>query len=237
MRIKLICSKCAQEADGVAIWFVETIREDGLYTGNCPKGHDLLLGTQTLPHEMLFEIALNAIVDGYNREAVSSFAASMERFFEFAIRVFAAKHNVPPVEFDSAWKIASKQSERQLGAYVFLYMIEFNAAPPLVAPKMTELRNDVIHKGKLPNRNEALAYGKSVHLVIQETVRRLRSTHLDQVNRIIREHTASIAAKMGASYPRTFQVTSTALNIIEDVSAGYKTFENIMTDRGIVLEP
>jgi hypothetical protein len=71
--------------------FVDTIRADGLYTGKCPNGHDLLIGTQTRPHEMLFGIALNAIIDGYNREAVSSFAARMERYFEFAIRVFASK--------------------------------------------------------------------------------------------------------------------------------------------------
>lgn len=53
---------------------------------------------------MLFEIALNAIVDGYQREAVSSFAASIERFYEFAIRVLTRTSQVPRDIIESAWK-------------------------------------------------------------------------------------------------------------------------------------
>src|SRR5271169_261384 len=107
MRTGLICPECAEAAGGIGTFFVETIREDGLYTGKCPKGHDLLIATQTLRHEMLFEIALNAIEDGYYREAVSSFAASIERFFEFAITVLASNRNVGPEVFDAAWKRVS----------------------------------------------------------------------------------------------------------------------------------
>jgi hypothetical protein len=90
------CAQCAQAAGGFAVFHVEAIREDGLYTGKCPRGHDLLVATQTLRHEMLFEIALNAIVDGYRREAISSFASSVERFFEFALRVLARNRQVAP---------------------------------------------------------------------------------------------------------------------------------------------
>jgi len=233
MRVKLICPTCAQAQGGIGNWFVETIREDGLYTGKCPDGHDLLLATQTLPHEMLFEIALNAIHDGYYREAVSSFTASMERFFEFAIKVIAAKHGVTPQAFADAWKIVSKQSERQIGAYVFLYLLEFGARPLLLSNNMTELRNDVIHKGKLLERKEALTFGHAVNEVIQEAVRQLRSTHLDQVNAVLGQHVAKIAEKMGNIYPRTFQVTSTALNIIDDVTKGYKPFQQLVDERGI----
>jgi hypothetical protein len=233
MRVNLMCPVCAQAQGGIGNWFVDTIREDGLYPGKCPNGHDLLLATQTLPHEMLFEIALNAIYDGYNREAVSSFTASMERFFEFAIKVMAAKHGVAPEAFADAWKIVSKQSERQIGAYVFLYLLEFGACPHLLSNKMTELRNDVIHKGKLPDRKEALTFGHAVHEVVQEAVRQLRSTHLDHVNAVLGQHVAKIAEKMGSTYPRTFQVTSTALNIIDDVTKGYKPFQQIIVERGI----
>jgi hypothetical protein len=228
-----MCPTCAEANGGVGTWFVDTIREDGLYTGKCPNGHDLLLATQTLPHEMLFEIALNAIRDGYNREAVSSFTASMERFFEFAIKVIAAKHGVAPDAFADGWKVISKQSERQIGAYVFLYLIEYGLGPSLLGNKMTELRNDVIHKGKLPDRKEALSFGQAVLEVIQESVRQLRGTLLEQVNAVLGQHVTKIAEKMGYTYPRTFQVTSTALNIIEDVTTGYKPFQQIAIERGI----
>jgi hypothetical protein len=233
MRINLICSTCAQAAGGVGTWFVDTIRADGLYTGKCPNGHDLLLGTQTLPHEMLFEIALNAIIDGYNREAVSSFTASMERYFEFAIRVFSSKSGVTADVLAEAWKTVSNQSERQLGAYIFLYLTEFGTPPHLLGDKMTKLRNGVVHKGTLPDRTDAIKFGKAVHEVIQEGVRQLRSRLVDQLNKVLGEHVNGIAEKMGATYPRSFQVTSTALNIIDDMSAGYKSFEQILKERGI----
>jgi hypothetical protein len=86
------------------VWFSALIREDGFYTDKCPNGHDLFLATQTLPHEMLFEIGLNAIGDLYYREAISSFASSLESFFEFAIRVLASAHSVTNDAFVDSWK-------------------------------------------------------------------------------------------------------------------------------------
>jgi hypothetical protein len=138
-----MCPECAKATGGIGTWLVETIREDGLYTGKCPQGHNLLFATQTLPHELLFEIALNAIADGYNREAVSSFTASMERFFEFAIRVIAKKHGVPDASFADAWTAVSKQSERQLGAYIFMYLVDF-ATPPRLLKLVRPLLGEVV---------------------------------------------------------------------------------------------
>ncbi len=77
---------------------------------------------------MLFEIALNAISDEYYREAVSSFAASVERFFEFALRVILSKTKTPPSIVEAGWAKVASQSERQFGAYVFLYATTFGEA-------------------------------------------------------------------------------------------------------------
>jgi hypothetical protein len=220
-------------AGGVGTFFVETIRADGLYTGKCPKGHDLLIATQTLRHEMLFDIALNAIADGYYREAVSSFAASIERFFEFAITVLASNRAVAPDIFEAAWKKVSSQSERQLGAYVFLYVVSFGVVPHLLTGKMVELRNDVIHKGVLPEKRDALTFGGAAYEVIQSGMQKLRESCLDDVNKILGQHVAKIAEKMGDQYPRAFQVTPTALNVIQDISAGYKAFDEVLRERSI----
>ena len=233
MRINLICPECAQAAGGVGTWFVDTIRDDGFYDGKCPNSHDLFLGLQTLRHEMLFEIALNAIVDHYYREAVSSFAASMERYFEFAIRVIAKNRGVQVTAFDGAWKRIAKMSERQYGAYVFSYMLEFGTLPQLLNESLSKFRNDVIHNGLLPERKKALGFGEAVYGVIEEGIRQLRKTHLDFVNGVLGDHVAEVAEKMGSRYPRTFQVTSTALNVIDDTSGGYKPFGQLLGDRGI----
>jgi hypothetical protein len=233
MRINLVCMQCAKA--GIGKFFLETIREDGLYTGKCPEEHDLLIATQTLHHEMLFDIALNAIVDGYHREAVSSFAASVERFYEFAIAVISQNRGVPQDEFENAWRIVSNYSERQLGAYVFLYVTSFGTVPRVLNDKMINLRNKVIHKGKLPEKDKAARFGGAAYDVIQSGIRKLRETCLDDVNRILGQHVARIAENMGNQYPRTFQVTPTALNVIDDISAGYKPFEQILRDRGIQI--
>jgi hypothetical protein len=75
MRISLVCPECAAALGGVGTFLVEAIRDDGLYAGKCQNGYDLHIASQTLRHEMLFEIAVSAIADGSYREAVASFAA------------------------------------------------------------------------------------------------------------------------------------------------------------------
>jgi hypothetical protein len=233
MRINIICPKCAQAAGGSAIFHVATIREDGLYTGRCPKGHDLLVATQTLRHEMLFEIAMNAIVDGYRREAISSFAASVERFFEFSLRVLSKNRKVPEQIVDGAWKTVSRQSERQLGAFVFLYVVTFGQQAHILGDRMVQLRNDVIHRGLLPNQDQVLEFGAAAYEVIQMGMQKLRAECIDDVNAVLTEHVTEIAKKMGTDYPRSFQVTPTALNVIEDISSGYTPFNRLLAVRGI----
>jgi hypothetical protein len=233
VKINLTCSKCAAVNGGLATFFLETIQDDGLYAGACPEGHSLLIATQTLRHEMLFEIALNAIKDGYYREAVSSFAASVERYFEFAIRVISKKSEVSSKNFELAWKQVKSQSERQVGAYIFAYVMAFREMPCLRYEKMKEFRNEVIHKGLLPGKRKTLEFGCMAYEVIQEGIQKLRAECLDSVNTVLIEHVSGISEKMGTSYPRTFQVTTTALNVIEDTSLGYKPFDLLLRDRGL----
>lgn len=233
MRINISCPQCAQAAGGFAVFHVDEIREDGLYTGKCPRGHDLLVATQTLRHEMLFEIALNAIVDGYRREAISSFAAAIERFFEFAIGVLAQNRGVSAPVFAAAWKAVAVQSERQLGAFTFLYTVSFGEVPRLLTDRMVKLRNDVIHRGMLPEQEQVLEFGAAAYEVIQTGVRKLRAVCFDNVNAALSEHVGEIAEKMGSAYPRTFQVTPTALNVIQDISQGYPLFKDVLARYGI----
>lgn len=233
MRINIICPECSQAAGGYAIFYLDTIREDGVYTGLCPRGHRVAVMTQTLQHEMLFEIALNAITDRYNREAVSSFAASVERYFEFAIRVMAKNRNIAPDIFGSAWNVISKLSERQLGAYILLYTVTFGEVPLTFSSSETQFRNGVIHNGVLPDKAAALRFGGKAYEIIQSGIRKLRSRCLEDVNKQLVETVAAKTGKLGSEYPRSTQVTPTALNIIQDISAGYKPFDQLLEERQI----
>jgi hypothetical protein len=211
------------------VFHLEEIRDDGLYTGKCPQGHDLLVATQTLRHEMLFEIALNAILDGYRREAISSFAAAVERFFEFAIGVLARNRGVTEPIFTSSWKEVAAQSERQIGAFIFLYTITFREVPRLLSNPMVALRNNVVHRGMLPDQKQVTAFGAAAYDVIQSGIQKLRATCLEDVNAALKEHVTEIAKKMGSVYPRSFQVTPTALNVIQDMSQGYSPFSDVLS--------
>lgn len=226
MKISIMCPQCS--SNGQAQFHLEAIRDDGLYTGKCPVGHDLLIATQTLRYEMLFEIALNAILDGYYREAITSFTASIERFYEFTIRVLLNSTKVPNNVFKDAWKEISNQSERQFGAYVFLYVFRYSRSPNILKKQMIELRNKVVHKGYLPTKEETMKFGEGVYEVIQTTLQVLRKNDLAGVNAVLGEHVSNVAKGTDTKYPRSFMVTQTALNVINDISKGYPKFQDIL---------
>ena len=217
----------------MAVFYRDYFNPDGFYKGVCPKGHYNEMITQTLPHEMLFDIAINAIGDHYYRESVSSFAASVERYFEFAIYVLTHHKDVANDEVTKAWKLISSQSERQLGAYIFAYTGVFGTTPAVLSTKMTERRNNVIHRGHLPTLAEAREFGGACYEVIQQGVFTLRRDCLPSVNAQLIRVMSDRIAKHGEGVPRSTQVSPTALNIITDISLGYLSFEAILQQRGI----
>ncbi len=51
--------------------------------------------------EVLTETAMQAIVDGYYREAVASFAASLERIFQFYVEVVTHSKGIDGATLDA----------------------------------------------------------------------------------------------------------------------------------------
>jgi hypothetical protein len=152
------------------------VRDDGIYRFECPEGHQSITVLRTPKHEVLFTIASNALLDGYLRDSVASFAASLERFHEFATRVICRSNSIPQKDFEKCWKSVSKQSERQLGAFTMLWFVETGNPPDLLPNKMIELRNQVIHQGKVPTYQDCTKFGQAVVDVISPIER----TMLDQ---------------------------------------------------------
>jgi glutamyl/glutaminyl-tRNA synthetase len=150
-----------------------SIRDDGIYEFKCPEGHQSLTVLRTPKHEVLFTIASNALLGGYLRDAVASFAASLERFYEFAIRVICREKAISQQEFEKCWKSISKQSERQLGAFTMLWFVEMGDPPNLLSNKMVELRNQVIHQGKIPTYQNCIEFGQAVIDVISPIERKM----------------------------------------------------------------
>lgn len=165
MRIILNCFTC-QNTHGLPNVSIAEYNDSGVFHLTCSRGHESTTVLQEEKFSLLFEIACHAINDGYYREAVSSFASSLERFFEYAVRVMFNHVDSPPDLFKSCWKDVASQSERQLGAFVFLWGLVFREKPAILGTSEVRFRNDVVHKGAIPTREEALGFGEAIVNVI-----------------------------------------------------------------------
>jgi len=182
MIVRLFCPECALAATKKlphavidVLVPIARISDDGRYEVRCQAGHINTVFLDNVKFELLFEMGLNALLDGYPREAVSSFASSLERFYEFYWHVAMAHLAVPDEERTIAWKVVAKQSERQLGMFITAHLLLMKEAPALLNPNTkVKLRNDVIHGGYVPTREEAAAFGNSVMKLINRSLNDLR---------------------------------------------------------------
>ena len=165
MKMFLNCFEC-QQTLGVPNPSTAEYNDSGVFHLTCSRGHQSVTVLQQNRSELLFEIACNAINDGYYREAVSSFTASLERFYEYAIHVILKNGGTSQDVFKSCWKEISNQSERQLGAFIFLWAASFGEKPGILSNDWTSFRNKVVHKGGIPSKDEAIAFGEAVYQVM-----------------------------------------------------------------------
>jgi len=185
------------------------VRDDGIYELTCEEGHKTYTLLQQLLFEVLFDIGAYAITDGYYREAVSSFTASLERFYEFYIKVMSLKYGVSDEPHDSSWKLVSQQSERQLGAYIFLYTLENKISPKLLTNKNIEFRNNVIHKGKIPSKEETLKYGNTILNLVNPVLYALKKQNSEFVQQVVSKHFSAMRKKLPKDYKdHTFCATT-----------------------------
>lgn len=163
-------------------------RDDGRYEVTCPKGHKSVTILQQQKFEVLFDIGAYAIVDGYYREAVSSFTSSLERFYEFFVKAVLLNNKTEVKTFNQAWKLVASQSERQIGAFIFMYTSEFGTPPTLLNDRKVKFRNEVIHKGKIPTRQEAIDYGQAVINIVRPILKQVKGKYLKGMQRTVFQH-------------------------------------------------
>jgi hypothetical protein len=183
MKIRLICHACAtaliEHGANVSPIIDVPLGDTPAYDIHCPQGHRIRIVLENPKFELLFESGIRALQDGYFREAISSFAAALERFYEFLTQShFVTDLGKLPESFVATWKIMSKQSERQLGAFCMLYLRDFGESAPLFDKAFVKesgfklgvegndpvyFRNLVTHQGYIPKREHALAYGEALN--------------------------------------------------------------------------
>ena len=188
MRLPLICAQCmVDDVSSARVVKVAEFLDENIYEVECPKGHRSITVLQQQKFELLFEIGAHAILDGYYREAVSSFTTSLERFYEFFIRVSLNQDESVRKLLPDAWKLVAVQSERQFGAFIFLYVAKTGEMPVLPSSKEIELRNAVVHRGKIPTRNEAIQYGNGVLNVIRAGLDNTKRHFPKEIRQVVAE--------------------------------------------------
>lgn len=186
MKLPISCSECwKDESRRKPEAALVDVRDDGRYTFTCKRGHKTVTILQQLRFELLFEIGIHAIRDGYYREAVTSFASALERFYEFVIRASLECYENDDSVARKMWKDISNQSERQVGAFVAVYVRDFCKAPVLLDSNQVRYRNSVVHKGKIPTKEEAIEFGQDVFDIIRPMMREAKEKYGDSVDRVI----------------------------------------------------
>jgi len=187
MRSLFICSKCAHEGNVENSISTTLVNDSGHYFYKCNFGHKTVQICQDMKFESLFDYGANAIIDGYYREGVLSFTASLERFYEYFIKVTMEYNKVDRNIFNSSWKKMSNQSERQLGAFITAYLICFGEEPNILNSSLSGFRNKVAHKGYIPNRDETIQYGQEIMSLIIPDIIKLKASCNEQVISSIRD--------------------------------------------------
>ncbi len=227
MRLAFTCMECSKEALPDTLMSV-IVRDDGKYVLTCPKGHKTTTLVQQQHFELLFELGAHALLDEYFREAVSSFSASLERFQEFYVKVVGLRHDLKGVTFLDVWSKVAKQSERQLGAYMFLYALENKSAPDVLSDDERKFRNDVTHRGKIPTPEEAIKYGNRVLELIRPVLKELKTEYPNEVNDAVSQHVAKLRQSVDADEQLAFMCQPTIVSVAVSESEAVDTLEEAL---------
>jgi len=186
MKLLMICIECPLTDENLreVANYVE-LRDDAYYEVECSRGHRRSIILTEYKFAVLFESGAMALLDGYPHEAVSSFAASLERFYEYWIKAVLLAGGTPPKMLADGWKLVAAQSERQYGAFCMLYQREYGRPPTVLTNKRVEFRNNVIHRGYIPQRTEVVEYASDVLRIIVELYAELYETRYNDVSNLV----------------------------------------------------
>ena len=172
MQLFAHCSVCSSDPENSRHrCFFVPYYEDRLCFINCEKGHRSAIILQRQKFEILMESGTNALIAGFTLEAVGGFAAALERFYEFSVRVLFHSKNVPWATYEAMFRGMARQSERQLGAFMAVHALILHR-PYSQDTNIAKFRNSVIHKGEIPTPEQA----ESFCALIYDEVRNLTLT-------------------------------------------------------------
>lgn len=223
MKMMTTCMQCfKQKGEPSTVGIEVEYTNDERLIGRCPEEHENTIAVQNFDCEILFDMGGMALLDGFTREAVTAFAAALERAYELYIRVIFEREQEPPKwdaeldgelfdldrfrtidkVFDPLWKQhLGNLSERQVGAFAVLFALHERAEPLLLSSDWVGFRNKCTHRGVIPGRAKTVEYGREVMRIIEKiyeiTVTKYKSA-LDRVtHKYLVQRGAAGATTMG----------------------------------------
>ncbi|MEZ2410529.1 hypothetical protein AB6806_27410 [Bosea sp. RCC_152_1] len=195
MRLFLPCPTCAKDSDGTAYGL--PFSESNIYSFRCHRGHEITVGLVAVRFEVLFEIGMQALVDGYYREAVMTFSTALERFYEFYVRLIWEARGIDAATRKDLWGQVAKQSERQLGLFAATFLLDTGQMPPLLPQTMVSLRNDLVHKGDITDQASATTFGQVVADLVHPALHEAVGKHKEAAATMHRQHCENVLAAHG----------------------------------------
>lgn len=184
MKIVAVCHQCIMSESGRIYAAEANFFDDRVCILRCPRGHENRMVIQEPKFEILMRSGGLALLSGFTLEACISFWSSFERFLEFAIKVICHHLDMDEDVFKETFKRCSKQSERQLGAFMFLYAICFKEAYKHDESLSSE-RNKYVHQGLIPTEDRAMAFCKKVHSIIIDIYKKLHQSMKKDIETVV----------------------------------------------------
>lgn len=153
------CCQCDEEKKGADIIAIGEITSNLISICECPNGHKFISGIMHELFDILYLSAVDSYFNGNFSESVMSFTASLERTYEYFIKVTLIKEGCTLEKIDLFWKELEKQSERQLGSFCSQYLKTTNLSWRL-DKEMVTFRNNIIHKGYIATSKEVKKYAE-----------------------------------------------------------------------------
>lgn len=238
MKIFATCMECQKELGHPSFEpIIANYYDEPIAYIECDRGHKSVFMLQSQKFEVLLESAANALLEGYTLEAASTLSSAYERFFEFSIKVLCSKQRVSEKELKKTFKDVSRQSERQLGGFLFLYLLEFGESYVL-DKKLIEFRNKVIHKGYIPTPKEVEAFAEQVYSQIYLMTKKLKFKCEDHIQKVIMADLSERSSKLPSDIPRAtstgtifFSLSNADHKIsFNDALISYRNAQKVMSD-------
>jgi len=220
------CMKCATNKD-IPVFSFKNIEmnEDGLYEMECINGHKTVIISQNEKFEILFDMGINALKNGYKQEAVACIHASMERFHEWCTKVILTNNGVELEKIEKTWNLVKKQSERQLGAFYFLYLYASKKAPSGFKDDKTAFRNRVIHEGYIPKYEEVFEYCVYVMDYIRSILKQFKIDYSESISTLTNYKLSKLTEKA-----QNRGISTMCMPTILGLYTGEEVYENTSTE-------